>query len=303
MYYGQCASMMHEMALAINETADAEHFKNVFESIKKAFSQHYSDETGQLKINQAAYGDGTGYIVDDMGFGGHTQTAYANAIYSNILAPEKESKAGNFLAELIAENDGKLSTGFLGFKPLLPALSATGHSDVAYKLILSTEYPSLGFEIINGANTIWERWNSYIKDVGFESNADMNSFNHYAFGSVNEWMFGNMAGIKVNQAGYRSFIIRPEIAKEKISQVNATYHSINGQIVSSWKKQDGNLRLTVVVPCNTEADIFIPSLQNEEIYEGDKLISEQSEIRTIAFENGYLHVKVGSGTYEFNSKL
>ena len=115
-----------------------------------------------------------------------------------------ENIAGNYIKELIAGNDGKLSTGFLGVKPLLPALSATGHTDEAYKLLLSEEYPSWGFEVVNGANTIWERWNSYIKGEGFTNNAGMNSFNHYAFGSVNEWMFGNMAGIKVGQAGYRT---------------------------------------------------------------------------------------------------
>ena len=191
-----------------------------------------------------------------MGFEGHTQTAYANAIYMDMINPELKQKAGEWLVELIKNNDGKLSTGFLGVKPLLPALSSTGHTDQAYKLLLSKEYPSWGFEVVNGANTIWERWNSYIKDKGFENNAGMNSFNHYAFGAVNEWLFGNAAGIKLQTPGYKTFIIKPEIAKEGINYVNAVYHSINGEIKSAWKKQKDLLVVDVSVPVNTPSGYF-----------------------------------------------
>lgn len=107
---------------------------------------------------------------------------------------------------------------FLGFKPLLPALSKVGASDQAYKLILSTEYPSLGYEIVNGATSIWERWDSYIKGKGFVHNAAMNSFSHYAFGSVNEWMFENILGIKSLENGYRKIVVRPEIGQNGIKK-------------------------------------------------------------------------------------
>ena len=234
-----------------------------------------------------------------MGFDGHTQTAYANAIYMDLLTDSEKQKAGNWLVDLIKSNGGKLSTGFLGVKPLLPALSVTGHSDVAYELLLSTQYPSWGFEVINGANTIWERWNSFVKGKGFENNAGMNSFNHYAFGSVNEWLFGNAAGIKVDEPGYKTFIIRPEISKNGINLVKATYHSINGEIKSSWKKVGNKVVLNVTVPVNTTANIFIPTKNISTILESGKPLNENIKIKE--FKDGYLNVEVGSGNYTFES--
>lgn len=303
MYFANCALMMSRMATAIDKKEDAEYFGMLFIKAKQAFAKHYTDGAGRFRTNAAAYGDGKGYVDGALGFDGHTQTAYANAIYMQLLDPRNETKAGNFLVDLIHSNGGKLSTGFLGVKPLLPSLSTTGHSDEAYKLLLSTEYPSWGFEIINGANTIWERWNSYIKGKGFTNNAGMNSFNHYAFGSVNEWMFGNMAGIQVNQAGYRTFTIKPEIAKEGINYVKASYYSINGEIQSSWKKVNQQLLLDVLIPVNTHVEIFIPCKENSEIKEGDKTITNNHDIKIIGYRNGYMQVSVGSGSYHFKSQL
>ncbi len=299
MYYAYCALMMGEMATAIHQEKEAAIFTGIFVKIKKAFLKHYSDTDGKLTTDAAAYGTGEGYIDGNMGFDGHTQTAYANAIYIAMLDSSLNQKAGNWLVELIRTNGGKLSTGFLGVKPLLPALSATGHSDAAYKLLLSTEYPSWGFEVVNGANTIWERWNSYIKGKGFENNAEMNSFNHYAFGSVNEWLFGNMAGLKVGEAGYRTVIIRPEIATEKINYVKATMHSINGEFISSWKKQGNKLLMSVTIPANTKAEIHIPASGSQYVWEGKTLIAGSKDVKIKQYKDGHLIVAAGSGEYLF----
>jgi len=300
-YFAYCASLMQEMALAIDEKADAEYFGNVFAKAKQAFATHYTDGAGRFRTDAAAYGNGEGYIDGELGFDGHTQTAYANAIYMKLLTPEMENIAGNYIKELIAGNGGKLSTGFLGVKPLLPALSATGHTDEAYKLLLSEEYPSWGFEVVNGANTIWERWNSYIKGEGFTNNAGMNSFNHYAFGSVNEWMFGNMAGIKVGQAGYRTFTIKPEIAKEEINYTKVTYHSINGEIVSSWKKEGTQIILQISVPVNTIANVFIPATGQDKVLENGRAVANNPDLKLKGFSDGYLNLEIGSGVYQFAS--
>ncbi len=300
-YFAYCASLMGEMAEAIDKKSDAEYFESVFNKAKKAFSKHYTNGSGRFRTDSRAYGNGDGYIDGALGFDGHTQTAYANAIYMNMLSEAMATRAGNFVTELIHSNGGKLSTGFLGVKPLLPSLSATGHSDEAYKLLLSTEYPSWGFEVMNGANTIWERWNSYIKGKGFENNAGMNSFNHYAFGSVNEWMFGNMAGIKVELAGYRTFTVKPEIAKAGINYVKATYHSINGEITSSWKKDGQQLSLQITVPVNTRANVFVPAKNPQQVFESNKLLKNSGEIKVKGFEGGYLNLEIGSGSYHFTT--
>lgn len=299
MYYGYVASMMAEMAKAIGKTEDAKKYEMVFSKIKEAFLKHYTAADGKFKTNTAAYGDGNGYVDGEMGFEGSTQTAYANAIYMDLLNPQLEEKAGKWLVELIENNGGKLSTGFLGVKPLLPALSQTGHTNQAYQLLLSTEYPSWGFEVINGSNTIWERWNSYVKGKGFENNAGMNSFNHYAFGSINEWFFGNAAGIKVEEAGYKTFVIKPEIATEGVGYVKAKYHAISGEIVSSWKKVGDKIIMEVVVPVNTKANVFIPTNKPTSVMENNQPINKLKDIKVKEYENGYLNVEIGSGKYSF----
>ncbi len=125
--------------------------------------------------------------------------------------------AGALLAKKIQDNDTRMSTGFLGTRPLLPVLSATGQSDLAVRLLQSRKYPSWGYEVEQGATTIWERWNSYTKDNGFggAQNAQMNSFAHYAFGAVCEWMFSQLAGIQTDGPGYKRIIIRPTIPSPK----------------------------------------------------------------------------------------
>ncbi|MFY7899515.1 MAG: family 78 glycoside hydrolase catalytic domain [Chitinophagaceae bacterium] len=299
MYYKYVASMMAEMATAIHKKEDAVLFENIAEKIKAAFAKHYINTDGKFITNAAAYGKGEDYVDGHMGFDGHTQTAYANAIYMDMLSADLKAKAGKALASLILQNNNKLSTGFLGVKPLLPALSATGNTKQAYQLLLSKEYPSWGFEVVNGANTIWERWNSYIKGKGFENNAGMNSFNHYAFGSVNEWLFGNAAGIQLDGVGYKTFTIKPEIADTGIGYVKATYQSINGTIVSSWKKIGKQLAVTIEVPVNTSATAFIPSKKIEQVTENGKAVQSNLYVTVQSWKDGYLQLHLTSGKYNF----
>ena len=147
-----------------------------------------------------------------------------------------------------------------------------------------------------------QRWNSYIKGKGFENNAGMNSFNHYAFGSVNEWLFGNAAGIKVEDAGYRTFTIKPEIAKEGISYVKAKYHSINGEIVSSWKKTGNSIVIEISVPPNTKANLFIPNNDSSKVTENNKPLKGNPDIIEKGTSQGFLNVEIGSGNYQFISE-
>tara|TARA_R110001599_G_scaffold3619_6_gene20058 strand:+ start:13016 stop:15874 length:2859 start_codon:yes stop_codon:yes gene_type:complete len=306
-YYGYAAQLMAEMATAIGKSERAMHYHDLSKKIRTAFSDHYLDkETVRLVTNAAAYGDGKGYVDGQMGFSGNTQTAYANAIYLDFLDEEQKMVAGGHLAQLIKDNDGKLATGFLGAKQLLPALSATGHSDIAYQLLLNEEYPSWGFEIKNGATTIWERWDSYVKDDPEKLaslNNGMNSFSHYAFGSVFEWMFHNMAGIKSEQAAYKTFVIAPDIPKNDINYVSASHESIHGKISSSWKKEGGKLLLKVSIPVNTKATVFIPAKDELDVLLDNKRLDQHEGIQKGNFYKGKQAVKLGSGTYKFESSL
>lgn len=303
-YYAYCADLMAEMAGAIGNAKDQQRFTDTGKKVREAIRAHYVDQDGRFKCDAQAYGNGAGYVDGSLGFTGHTQTAYANAIYMDIINRADRGKAGAYLTALLKENGDKLGTGFLGAKPLLPALSATGHSDLAYKLFLSKEFPSWGFEVENGSTTIWERWDSFTKEDGFKYNAAMNSFSHYAFGAVCEWMFGNAAGIVMTKPGFETFDIRPEIAPDGmgsngINHLKASLRTINGTIVSEWSKAGGKLTMKVSVPVNTLAHIYVPAGADAQVLVNGKRLPSSALVKTVGQENSRVMIEAGSGDYEF----
>lgn len=300
LYYGYVAGLMGEMAEALGKHALARGYFAQKDSIKKSFNAYYVNNEGKFIADIAAYGDRKGYPDPKMAWNANSQTAYANAIYMQMLDPVQQHQAGKLLASLVRANGNKLATGFLGFKALLPALSISGEKDLAYHLLLSTEYPSLGFEVLNGATTIWERWNSYTTEKGFENNAGMNSFSHYSFGAINEWLFGHMAGIMPLSPGFKTFSIKPEIAMTGINWLKTTYHSIHGEINVSWRKEAGVLNLVVTVPVNTVATIYIPAKQSDQVQLFGDPISNFPEVRLKNRTDHYLQLEAGSGKYSFS---
>lgn len=300
MYYAYSAQLMQEMALAIGDEKEASHFREINTKVKAAFLKHYTNAEGRFICNAAAYGDGRGYVDGEQGFEGHTQTAYANAIFMNLLDSTHTLKAAKWLNELVVKNGNKLTTGFLGVRPILPVLSATGYSETAYKLLFQKEYPSWGFEIQNGANTIWERWNSFTKEGGFP--AGMNSFNHYAFGSICEWMFENMAGIKETSPGFKTFLIHPEPMNATINSLKATHRSVYGSITSSWQKKGDLITMTIEVPVNTTATICLPPTPTNNItFNGKALVASTVKSKWINRRERNT-VTVGSGKYVLSYK-
>jgi len=300
LYYGYCAQLMSEMAGAAGKKERATYYNDLFGKIKEGLFTHYGGPDATFKCDEKAYGNGKGYIDGELGFEGHTQTAYANALYMNYYTPEEELRAGEHLVTLIEENGGKVSAGFLGTKPMLPALSRMGYTSLAYDLFLSEEYPSWGFEIVNGASTIWERWNSYTHEEGFggERNAGMNSFNHYAFGAVCEWMYEYAAGIKAATPAYREITIRPEVDR-RLGHLSAEYQSISGPIRSSWSFEENGLAMQVSVPVNVNATIYVPAESLDAITEGEKPVEGVSALTFKAMEKGFAVFEAGSGDYAF----
>lgn len=133
----------------------------------------------------------------------------------------------------------------IGTAYLLSVLSAHGHTEVAYKLLLQDTYPSWGYTIKNNATTIWERWDGWTKEKGFQD-PKMNSFNHYGFGSVGRWMFQSMAGIDTDEVevGFKKILITPHVA-HGVNRTSAEYHSVRGVIKTSWKVVNNNFTLSV----------------------------------------------------------
>ena len=238
-YFAYTADLMAEMARAIGKRDDTKKYMDWGKQIRSFFNKNYVNDDGSLAVN--------------------TQTAYALALFVNMLPPEKRVLAGQHLAKLIEDNDHCMSTGFIGTRPLLPALTATGQHDLAVRLLQNREYPSWGFEVVNGATTIWERWNSYTKEGGFV--AGMNSFSHYSFGAVCEWMFQSLAGIDTDGPGYKHIILRPGPPSadsnpdhEPIHWVKAEYGSIHGKIAVDWKQTPESFEYKVTIPANTTAN-------------------------------------------------
>jgi alpha-L-rhamnosidase len=303
MYFGYCARLMAEMADALAKPTDAQRFRAMHRQVQAALQAHYSNNNGQLFANESAYGTGEGYVHDGLGFTGHSQTAYANALYMEVIPKSMRARAGSYLADLVQQNGGKMTIGFLGAKQLLPALSQAGRSDIAYQLFLSENFPSWGFEVRNGATTIWERWDSKNEQGGFTGNGTMNSFSHYAFGAVCEWMFEYAAGIQPTSPGFKSIRIRPEIAPTGLNFLRATYQTPYGNVLSSWTKTGQSLTMAVTIPVNTTAEIHIPTATPQAVLEGGQSVTTRVQWKIKGIDKGYLVLVAGSGSYEFTSQL
>ncbi len=290
-YFAYSTKLMAEMAEAIGKSKEAAEYRELLGKIKAAFNGKYVKTDGALSVD--------------------TQTAYALALYMDLLPENLRAAAGARLARKIEDNEGRMSTGFLGTRPLLPVLSATGQSDLATRLLQSRKYPSWGYEVEQGATTIWERWNSYTKDKGFggAQNAEMNSFAHYSFGAVCEWMFSQLAGVQTDGVGYQRIIIRPTPPspnsnpdQKPIDWVRARYDSIRGRIASEWKVENGQLSLEVTLPANTSATVYIPARDAASVAESGKPLAQAPGVKFLRTEGDRVVLAVESGTYRFTTR-
>jgi len=283
-FYGYDAKLMAEMAEALGKSEDATKYRRLFENIKKAFAKKYILENG--------------YASED------TQTTYALALYFDLFPDDLAKKGAARLAEKIEKNGFKFATGFLGTKHVMLALSKYGYNDLAFKLYQQKEYPSWGYSVENGSTSIWERWNSYTKDDAENSdlNANMNSFSHYAFGSVAEWMFLHAAGIDTEDSGYRNIIIKPAISKE-MNFIKGSYKSINGTISTAWNWKGNKLIMNIEIPANTSAKVYIPTTNVSGIKENNKSLSKLSEIKVLESTDTETILEIGSGQYSFSTKM
>lgn len=279
-YYAEDARMLSEMAAAIGEDADAAAYAALSEDIREAF-------TAEL-------------IASDGTVNGNSQTAYAMALGMNLVTdPALREKVGaKFVAKLKA-SDNHLTTGFLGTPWLLPALTSIDRSDIAYTMILKKDYPSWGYEIENGATTMWERWNSIGPDGSFGDEA-MNSFNHYAYGAVGDWMYQNIGGISAVKAGYKKSRIAPVIGGG-LTHGHGTYESVYGTISSDWKTEGDDVMLDIEVPVNTTSTVSIPAANLVSVTEGGTALADADGVSDVSFADGVATFTVGSGTYSFHA--
>ena len=292
-YHALDCRLMAEMAEAIGHKVEASNYRQRFDSTRAAFRKAYLGADGTLKVN--------------------TQTAYVLALWIGLVPEDQVPKAATRLAEKIAANGFRMTTGFLGTKPIRPALTAAGQHDLAVRLFQSRQFPSWGYEVVNGASSVWERWDSFTKEHGFDGqngkqNASMNSFSHYAFGAVMEWGFRDLAGIETDGAGFQRLLIRPgpptpesNPDQKPIDWVKAEYESVHGRIFSDWKREANRFGLNLTIPPNTTATVFLPSINPDTLTENDQPWREVQGVKVLRQEKDRTVLAVESGRYRFAS--
>jgi alpha-L-rhamnosidase len=279
-FYARSASMMSEMAQALGKPSDAAAYGQLFTNICSAFQSNF------------VAGDGT--------VGSGSQACYAFALDFNLLTPSQCLLASNKLALAISVQGGHPSTGFEGTRPLLPALTSIGRSDLAYQMLEKTDYPSWGYWISLGATTMWEAWNAVTSGSVTNGSAPTLSLNHYNLGSCAEWFYRGILGIDQLQPGFKKILISPQIGGG-LTSAQGVYNSIQGPIASAWQLTNNMLTLNVTIPANTTAEIHVPTTNAAAITENGVLAINSPGVTYAGASNNAAIYTVGSGSYAFTS--
>jgi alpha-L-rhamnosidase len=280
-YFALSTRRVAEIAEVLGKAQDAREYQQLFENIRQAFND--------------------AYVSDDARIKGDTQTVYVLALAFDLLPKEKRELALKRLVDNIKEHNWRLSTGFVGTKDLMTTLTRFGVTNVAYNLFQNDTFPSWGFSIKHGATSIWERWDGWTPEKGFQD-PGMNSFAHYSFGAVAEWMFKTIGGIDTDGPGYRRIIIHPQPGG-RIWWAKTSYDSIGGPISTAWKVEDGVFSLDVAIPANTVATVYIPGADAADVKEGKKPAVGTTAVRFLRQQGNEAVFEIGSGRYRFTSPL
>ena len=276
-FWAYDASLMMHIAQVLDRSADSAKYAKLFDQIRTAFNQEYVKPDGTV--------------------GSGSQTSDVLALHMNLLPEGLRPVVAQMLVDDIKANHGHLTTGFLGTPYLMLELSNSGHSDVAYGLLLNKTYPSWGYMIEHGATTMWERWNG----DQMMGDPSMNSFNHYAYGAVAEWLYRYAAGIDEDQAdpGFHRIVLHPQFSAD-LGSAKATYDSPYGAITSGWKVDGNTTSWNVMIPANTQALFYFPADATARILEDGKDIGQSSGVSFVLRDGVKTVYQAGAGTYSFS---
>lgn len=245
-FYSYSAGIVSKAARVLNKHEDAIFYSNLSEEIKCAIRKEYFTPTGRLAIN--------------------TQTAHVITLFMDLVPDEWKKRIAFDLRKKLKQTNYHLRTGFLGTPYLCRVLSEYGSNDISYRLLTNLDYPSWLYPITMGATTIWERWNSILPD-GKISDTGMNSLNHYAYGSIVEWIYRYAAGIQPMESapGFRRFKLRPQ-PHYLLKSVNGEFMSPAGLIISRWNiNDDGSVSFYFKIPFNTKAELILPDAEGTDL--------------------------------------
>jgi alpha-L-rhamnosidase len=282
-FYAYSTQLLVKAATVLGKTGDVTTYGALLTDIKDAFLREYLTPNGRLVSN--------------------TQTAYVLALNFDMLPEPERAGAAQRLADNVKSYGNHLTTGFLGTPYLCHVLTRFGYDDVAYKLLFQKTYPSWLYPVTMGATTIWERWDGIKPDSTFET-PSMNSFNHYSYGAIGDWMYRVVAGIDTYEdaPGYKHIKIHPHIG-EGLTYANADLKTYYGTVSSHWKTDNGKVDMNVEVPTNTRATVYIPAGSIDSIKESDVALSSIKDAKVVGKEGGYVVLEIGSGKYHFVSEV
>ncbi len=251
-FYAHSANLLSKIARVLSKTEDADKYAALFDSVKSAFCNRFVTPGGRLSPP--------------------FQTPYLLALEFDLLPAELRENAARELANEIRKRGNKLSTGFVGSPYINGVLTREGHRDVAYQLLHQTGWPSWLYAVTQNATTIWERWDAWTSEKGFQD-AGMNSFNHYAYGAIGAWLYSCVAGIALDPQipGYQKFVLKPQPGGN-LTWAKAYLNTAHGRIESEWHLEQGSFKYRFVVPPNTSASVELPDGSSFEavagVYEG-----------------------------------
>jgi len=277
-FFAHSVDLLQRVARILDRKDDAARYLALLERIKAAFCREYVTASGRI--------------------GENTQTAYALALQFDLLPDDLRPIAAQRLAEDVRERK-HLTTGFLGTPYLCHVLARYGYLGEAYRLLNREDYPSWLYPVKKGATTIWERWDGQRPDGTFQD-VGMNSFNHYAYGAIGDWMYRVMAGIEIDEAapGYKHILIQP-LPGGGFTSVEASHETMYGRVTSRWTLREEAFELAVEVPPNTRASVRLPHAFLSGVTEGGQALSGSTGVTASRQDGDSVIVEIGSGAYRF----
>jgi alpha-L-rhamnosidase len=282
-FFAYSSLLMANIARIIGKKEDMSRYQALFEEARGAFLKRFVHEDGTIE--------------------GGTQTSYVLALEFDLLPKQLRPLAAAELVRNIQERGNHLSTGFVGTPYLSWVLSKLGHLDTAYALLKQTTWPSWLYSVTQGATTIWERWDGWTQEKGFQD-PKMNSFNHYAYGAIGAWMYAVIGGIDVDadQPGYKHIVMRPRPGGG-LTRAAAELQSMYGVIRSAWTQENGRFRWQVIVPANTTATVSIPVKDVPQVTESGQPLERANGVTVLTMDDGSVVCSLASGAYDISSLL
>ncbi|MCF7854366.1 MAG: glycoside hydrolase family 78 protein [Candidatus Pacebacteria bacterium] len=281
-YFAYTSRLMATIASILNRNDDAKRFEALSERVRKAFQREFVTPNGRIV--------------------GDTQTVYSLALNVDLLPADKRVAAGDRIAADVHAHDNHITTGFVGANQITFALTETGHVDSVYNLLFQDTCPSWLFPVTQGATTIWERWDGWTPERGWQD-PGMNSFNHYAYGAIGEWLYTVCAGLNVDEQrpgfGHILFEPIPDFTHKRLTYAGASCNTLHGIAAIRWDIDDNDFRVSVTLPPNTKGTLRLPTDSTDNLLEHDEPASESEGVSRIAVTNGKVTVDLQSGAYTF----